>query len=78
LFRFVPFIVDPNATVSRIRVRIIFGKSDPDPHQSQKLDLYPHRSEKQDSDPHQIQNSGAVEAQNRAMEGHEEQDLDSH
>ncbi len=37
-----------------------FGKPDP----------YPHRNEKLDPDPHHSQNSGAVEAQNGAIEGH--------
>jgi hypothetical protein len=43
-------------TVLRIRIRMdphYFGKLDPDPHQSRKLDQYldPHQSEKQDPDP---------------------------
>ncbi len=43
----------------------------PDPHQSEKADPDPHRSQKQDpnSNLHQRQLSGAVEAQNEAMEG---------
>jgi hypothetical protein len=40
-----------------------FGKPDPDPHQSEKLDLDsdPHQSEKQDPNPHQ---SETVKRQN--------------
>jgi hypothetical protein len=36
---------------SVLRIRINFGKLDPDPHQSGKLDPDPLQSEKQDPDP---------------------------
>jgi hypothetical protein len=57
-------------TVLRIRIRIFFRRPDADFHQSEKQDPDP-LSQKQEPDPHQSQkqNSGAVKAQNRAMEG---------
>jgi hypothetical protein len=47
-----------------LRIRIIFGKSYPDPHQSRKQHPGPHQCQDKDSDPdpHRSPNSGALEA----------------
>ncbi len=44
--------------------------SNPDPHCFWKLDPDPHLSEKLDPDPHYSPNSGAFEAHNGAVDGH--------
>jgi hypothetical protein len=45
-----------------------FGTTDPNPHQSEKKDPDLYHGQQLDPDPHQFQYSGAMEAQNRAME----------
>ncbi len=42
----------------------------PNPNQSEKQDQDPYQSQQLGPDPDQFQNSGAVEAQKRTMEGH--------
>jgi hypothetical protein len=60
-------VADPNPHGSAL----FLEKPDPHQHQSEKQDPEPHKSQKPDpvSDSHRGKNSGAVEAQNGAMEG---------